>query len=422
MSAYWSTRLYFLLITLAITASLLLSFKSKPTIQKSAPQLAQTYQNKVRPYQAPPALVRQKKIDELPPTPLRPAQLSLAAAQTSTAEPYEPEPPLSRWDFTGSQLNLQSLAYFFSESEPSQIFFFTKNGTEVFQPTTSENSFTDPLNSNLTGAQKIFFISSPEVIEQIVSGREQLSNYYAGLRPQISATPPANTAESEAPTDPPTETSNSPEISTSGAPSTPQTEEPPAIKLPEDAFQIVFFKAGLRDNGKALVPVATSPRAALQGPDYSLEAFNHSDEKLMRRHLSRILSLGNGGEVLLQVAQNGYLLDGPGFDFALFENALTIDRSLNIWQEFAAVGVSDSSNPESFRWFQCDPQNSVLIGCLGSVPTAQGGDRFDLAELGLKKIRYIWIKDLGISKNLPSRWPTEGCDLDAVRLYHAYTQ
>ena len=55
------------------------------------------------------------------------------------------------------------------------------------------------------------------------------------------------------------------------------------------------------------------------------------------------------------------------------------------------------------------------------VPTDEGGDLFDLSEVGAAEAKFIWIKDTGKNKNKPGTWwPTEGADIDNVRLIHAY--
>ena len=161
--------------------------------------------------------------------------------------------------------------------------------------------------------------------------------------------------------------------------------------------------------------------SALQGPDYFFENVNSLDSVRMHRILSTVLSCGHGGEVIIKIKDNGFLLDEPGFDFTIYENAFRIAGTKLIFQEFAYVGISESLETNAVKWFDCDPLNNILQGCVGAVPTAEGGDSFDLAELGVNKIKYIWIKDTGQNKNFPSQWPTEGVDLDAMRFSHAYS-
>lgn len=189
-------------------------------------------------------------------------------------------------------------------------------------------------------------------------------------------------------------------------------------RLPEDAFEIVFFHPGTRDNGSRFEPIAHDLYAAIQAQDYSLTSNRSSLLDLYKK----ILPFGHDGELLLRVKENGFIRNEAGPDFSLFENVLPGSES-SPFQEHAAVGVSESADAASFHWFSCDPEAGVLEGCLGVMPTNRGGDRFDLSTLGLEKARYIWIKDLsGASKNWPSALPSEGCDLDAVRLDHAYVE
>jgi hypothetical protein len=157
----------------------------------------------------------------------------------------------------------------------------------------------------------------------------------------------------------------------------------------------------------------------LQGPDYYLTNFDSQDDEKMRTLLRTVLSLGNGGEILLKVMRNGFLAHESGSDLSIFQTSWHIGNYY--WQKFARVGISDNPAPETFRWLPCDPFKGILAGCAGAVPTKEGGDRFDLASFGLRRGSYIWIKDIGKNKNMTSKWPTEGISLDALRFEHAYT-
>ena len=51
------------------------------------------------------------------------------------------------------------------------------------------------------------------------------------------------------------------------------------------------------------------------------------------------------------------------------------------------------------------------------MPTKKGGDKFDLSTLGVEKVRFIKIKDVGT--NFDSRAVnTEGFDFDAMKVLH----
>jgi hypothetical protein len=189
-------------------------------------------------------------------------------------------------------------------------------------------------------------------------------------------------------------------------------------KLKENDFEIVYFKAGNRDNGGLLVPMNSDYISALQGPDFFSSFADNQKQQSMEDILSRVLSLGHGGELMIKVKNNGFIYNKSGFDFAIYENAV---KAGNInHHEFAFVGVSDREQPSTFKWFICKPEQNILHGCAGAVPTTDGGDQFDLSEVGLEKVKYIVIRDMGRNKNFSSKWPTEGADIDSIRIYNAF--
>lgn len=137
-----------------------------------------------------------------------------------------------------------------------------------------------------------------------------------------------------------------------------------------------------------------------------------------------ICSLGLDGTIT--VAFKEYeIVDGPGADFTIFENAFINPVTNKIFVEPAVVSVSY----DGVNFFAFPFDSLTLKGCAGITPThgekdcfnpaESGGDSFDLAKIGLKRIRYIRIKD--ISKMLlenphhPFYDPIiTGFDLDAV--------
>jgi hypothetical protein len=130
-----------------------------------------------------------------------------------------------------------------------------------------------------------------------------------------------------------------------------------------------------------------------------------------------VLSLGESGEIV--VAFRGIdLRDGPGDDLAVFENAF------RGWPEPGIVGVSEDG--EAWHEWPCDPLDAPggYPGCAGvalvyansgngvdaRLPEA-GGDRYDLAELGLERVRYVRVRDSGTN---PYAGTSGGFDLDAM--------
>ncbi len=189
------------------------------------------------------------------------------------------------------------------------------------------------------------------------------------------------------------------------------------LPLGEDAWRVLRFTPGKTGQGKPIA-LRKSPSEALQGPDFSLDALNEEDPGSLLKIQSKVLSFGHSGELLLSIEDGGVLLDGAGADLVLYENVFPIGGD-KLYQEFARVGVSESLDENSFRWFDCLPEQGRLKGCAGVVPTVEGGDAFDLAAVGMQKARFIKIRDWGKNYN-NSGVNTEGFDLDAVRLLHAF--
>ncbi len=134
-----------------------------------------------------------------------------------------------------------------------------------------------------------------------------------------------------------------------------------------------------------------------------------------------VVSLGCGGSITLAFDPPG-IVDGPGDDLIVFENPFaTADTT---FAEPARVLVSDDG--EDWRAFACaltgagdwPPQ-----GCAGVTPvissedTFEGGDGFDLADVGLQHARYVRLVDVSSAFYGHENWCTQeagGFDLDAV--------
>jgi len=153
-------------------------------------------------------------------------------------------------------------------------------------------------------------------------------------------------------------------------------------------------------------------------PDTSArEDFQSSDP-------NQICSLGLGGQIVVGFMGMD-IVDGPGPDFTIFENAFFNPVTSRIFVEPAQISVSD----DGITWIAFPFDTVTLKGCAGVTPTygnkdpfnpeVSGGDKFDLADLGLSKVRYIKIEDtcrlLLNNPKLPYYDPIiTGFDLDAV--------
>lgn len=154
-----------------------------------------------------------------------------------------------------------------------------------------------------------------------------------------------------------------------------------------------------------------------------------------------ILSLGSGGQIVVQ--SDTPILNGPGADFIVYENATMI-----LWLEYAEVSVSQdgmryvpfSCAPRTMRVCSgavvFNPPSSTPEGCAGATlagtfPSpeppggysdeqllAGGGVSFDLETVGLDWIRFIKIRDLETQCVLDPPGNTSGFDLEAIGILH----
>jgi hypothetical protein len=140
-----------------------------------------------------------------------------------------------------------------------------------------------------------------------------------------------------------------------------------------------------------------------------------------------IQSLGMGGEIIVGF-KNKLLINGPGADFTIFENAFINPINNGYFAEPGKIAVSRDGI--TYYVFKYDSTN--LKGLAGISPTfsdkdpfnpsESGGDAFDLSDVGIDTITYIKITDFtSIITTLSDTnkfWNPEfilsGFDLDAV--------
>ena len=139
-----------------------------------------------------------------------------------------------------------------------------------------------------------------------------------------------------------------------------------------------------------------------------------------------ICSIGLGGTIVLGFTEH-VIVDGPGTDFTVFENAFKYSSS-RIYAEPAVVSVSS----DGITWKEFPFNAQTLDGCAGVTPTSgqdpfdasqSGGDAFDLVDIGADSIRWIKIVDITdsvlLNTNHPYYDPTlTGFDLDAIVSAH----
>ena len=142
-----------------------------------------------------------------------------------------------------------------------------------------------------------------------------------------------------------------------------------------------------------------------------------------------VVSLGSGGEIVLSFAPNA-LVDGPGVDLLVFENAFVVAGTSSTFAEPGEVSVSDDG--ETWTTFPCTATAAPWGACAGwhavaqpgpdvspVVPSQIGGDPFDLADIGITRAQFVRIRDK-TSQRCTSQGPTtNGFDLDAIAAVNA---
>lgn len=139
-----------------------------------------------------------------------------------------------------------------------------------------------------------------------------------------------------------------------------------------------------------------------------------------------VVSLGNGGSVTLELGST--VVDGPGADFIVFENAFFAGGDPS--QPFAELAtVEVSSDGQSWLGYPCAATAAPYGACAGwhpvfanelendidpLDPALAGGDAFDLADVGASGARFVRITDRADLVG-----PNGVFDLDAVAAVNA---
>ncbi len=139
-----------------------------------------------------------------------------------------------------------------------------------------------------------------------------------------------------------------------------------------------------------------------------------------------VASLGCAGRITLAFDPPA-IVDGPGPDFLVFENAFRTGEET--FAEPARVLVSDDG--EQWAAFDCIVDGAGTwppSGCAGiepvlaegdpaTDPATAGGDAFDLADAGLARARFVRLVDVTEEHYGDRKWcegDAGGFDLDAV--------
>jgi hypothetical protein len=149
-----------------------------------------------------------------------------------------------------------------------------------------------------------------------------------------------------------------------------------------------------------------------------------------------VVSLGVGGEIVVSFEPNA-IVDGPGKDFIVFENAFYAGGNPNNpAADLAEVSVSEDG--VTWKTFPCTPGPAAPYGaCAGWHPVYSspdngispidpekaGGEAYDLSEVGLTKAKFVRIKDKTTEpcNGAPPKPNNIGFDLDGIAIVHAET-
>lgn len=149
---------------------------------------------------------------------------------------------------------------------------------------------------------------------------------------------------------------------------------------------------------------------------------------------SHITGLGAGGTITLTFP--GFIGNGPGPDFAVFENSFLDDYIEHAWVEVSRDGVSFVRFPNysltalpvgSFGLL--DPTGVQGLGCKYRQPY---GEPYDLADVGMDSVSHVRLVDVigdGTARDSDNRiiydpFPnvqSDGFDLEAVGVLHRQT-
>ena len=222
---------------------------------------------------------------------------------------------------------------------------------------------------------------------------------------------------------------------------------PPARTVDCFADKVVAFQSGFAD-----------PNTGLRYGELPGIVLGPPGDSLPTQGSVSTVSLGRGGSITIAFTDN-VLVDGPGADFIVFENAFFKGSvpsgptsSCYVFAEPGRVEVSE--NGSTWIPFPYDPGALLLVGqdqtpcsaipllhgLAGITPTftgnwtvpddpnvwdpngtggvsGAGGDAFDLAAAGLAQARFVRITDLDLGTGFAGN--AEGFDLDAVVALHA---
>jgi hypothetical protein len=142
-----------------------------------------------------------------------------------------------------------------------------------------------------------------------------------------------------------------------------------------------------------------------------------------------VVSLGIGGEIVVSFEPNA-IVDGPGVDFIVFENAFFAGGNpANVAADPGEVSVSDDG--VTWATYPCTATQPPYGACAGwhpvysspdngispFDPATAGGDAYDLHDLGVARARFVRVRDKSTLTCQP-KVEDYGFDLDALAIVH----
>jgi hypothetical protein len=152
-----------------------------------------------------------------------------------------------------------------------------------------------------------------------------------------------------------------------------------------------------------------------------------------------VVSLGGGGSIVVGFGANA-IVDGPGVDFIVFENAFDYgdgDRYVEpgevsvsddgvTWTAFPCSDTTQAEPDGGWLATRCAGMNLVFSTPSNGISPFDvahaGGDAYDLAEIGVTHARYVRIRNVVSSETCPeagAKPDKNGFDLDAIAIINA---
>lgn len=216
---------------------------------------------------------------------------------------------------------------------------------------------------------------------------------------------------------------------------------PGSTAVAHDDPRIIAWASAVGEIKRGLVDISDpdfSPLASYGAPEDALGPANAFDPQ------NGVVSLGDAGSITLTFAQP--IGDGPGFDFAVFENGFD-DRFLElafvevagpdgVFVRFPSISLTQTSTQVDLYDPNYTGLDATNLDGLAGKYRALFGTPFDLATVGLTQVNAVRIVDVvgsidprfgRFDNSMPARlindpfttpFSSSGFDLDAIGVLH----